>query len=89
MPTWKKVSDRKTKEYCHLCSKCSDKMAGGLIAEGWELVRDGEPAECSRCVQQCTLTQKGLWGEPDEVRRTVCRQCAEYQDCDLKGEYYC
>lgn len=89
MPTWKRSSGEKSKEYYHLCRRCSEKMADGLIAEGWELVREGEPAECSNCVQKCTLSKKGLWGEPDEVRRAVCRQCTEYNDCDLKGEYYC
>ena len=88
MPTWKRKTEDELLFY-HVCTSCNNKVANDLTRAGWIKIRDGEPVSCIECSRACILTVKGLWGAEDKVRYELCETCPDYDDCPLKGRYYC
>lgn len=88
MPTWKRKTDDEVLFY-HVCSQCNMRVADELLGAGWEKIRDNEPVSCIECDRDCVLTVKGLWGAEDSVRYQECDRCSHYDNCPLKGRYYC
>ncbi len=72
-----------------LCAFCNRKKSSLLELDKGTFVRDGEPASCNDCALQCGLTAQELWGAEDQVRYRVCHHCVNYENCELKGRYYC
>ncbi|HET98665.1 MAG TPA: hypothetical protein ENN98_08305 [Desulfurivibrio alkaliphilus] len=88
MPTWKlKIDDELL--FHHLCAKCDQRMADGLLKADWVKIRDNEPVVCGECSRKCGLTVRALWGADEKSRYAVCAQCAELPTCPLQGRYYC
>lgn len=88
MPTWKK-KENGANRFSHLCERCNERLDDALLAEGWVLVRDGEPVSCSECALRCLLTRRDLWGEADAVRYATCETCPDFTLCALRGRYFC
>jgi hypothetical protein len=88
MPTWKRKEETGSLFY-HLCARCNDHSAEGLLKAGWLKIREGDPVSCNECTRKCALTSEGLWGAEDSVRFAVCDACPELDGCPLKGRYYC
>lgn len=89
MPTWKKKDQAGETHFQFLCAACNERKKALLEKDAWTFVRDGEPASCNDCVLQCGLTVGGLWGAEDKARYAVCDKCFAYDQCELKGRYYC
>ena len=89
MPTWKKNDSAEGIRFYHVCGGCNKRIAESLEQDNWHMIRDGEPVSCNECSLNCRLTNEGLWGEPDEVRYSVCSVCSDLDSCVLKGRYYC
>lgn len=89
MPTWKKKDEAGTVLFQFLCTDCNRKKLPLLERDRWTLVREGEPASCNDCALACLLTARELWGAEDRVRYQICGQCPGYENCELKGRYYC
>ncbi|MBU4178135.1 MAG: hypothetical protein ACYC0O_12900 [Desulfurivibrionaceae bacterium] len=89
MPTWKKKEEEGASRFAHLCEACDGRQRPALKRDGWELLREGEPAACSECALNCRLTAQGLWGADEQTRLAVCRECPDLAACALKGRYYC
>jgi len=89
MPTWKQKNEIGGSRFCHLCERCNERLDDALLAEGWILVRDGEPVSCSECSLRCALTAQELWGAADAIRYAACEACPDITACALKGRYFC
>lgn len=89
MPTWKRKDNEGNILFQFLCESCNHRKQVLLERDDWIFVRGGEPAACNDCVLHCDLTMQELWGAEDTIRYAVCDKCPRFEECPLKGRYYC
>jgi hypothetical protein len=89
MATWKKKDREGMVHFQFFCQSCNSRKQPLLEQDDWTLVREGEPSSCNDCELQCRLTAEGFWGAEDQVRYGICDTCPAYEQCELKGRYYC